>query len=106
MQPLADVLENSDLKNFVKFIEKHLCRNLFLIKIQANPTYLFKNDPCTGVFLKKENKKKNTFKNSLKARSLMVSNLRSETKGSRFEFRSLAMCRGKLFALSARLIFV
>ena len=32
-----------------------------------------------------EKKKMNTFKNSLKARSLMVSNLGSETKGSRSE---------------------
>ena len=44
-QPLADVL-----KNFAIFTEKHLCWNLFLIKLQArnpeNPTRIFSSEYC------------------------------------------------------------
>ena len=38
--------------NFTKFIGKHLCWGLFLIKLQAfRPTTLLKNDSNTYIFL-------------------------------------------------------
>ena len=40
------------LKNFAIFTEKHLCWNLFLIKLQDwRPTTLLKRDSNTGVYL-------------------------------------------------------
>ena len=40
------------LKNFAIFLGKHLCWNLFLIKLQAlRPATLLKRDSNTGVFL-------------------------------------------------------
>ena len=51
------------LKNFATFTEKHLCWNLFLIKLQTwrPATQVLKRDCNTGVFLRILKKIKNSF---------------------------------------------
>ena len=51
-QPFTDVLQNSVLKNFTIFTEKHLRWSFFLIKLQAwKPATLLKRVSNLGVFL-------------------------------------------------------
>ena len=52
--PFADVLQNryGILKNFTNYTGKHLCRGLFIIKLQTwRPATLWKRDSNTVVFL-------------------------------------------------------
>ena len=51
-QPPEVFFKKGFLKNFANFTGKHLCWNLFLIKLQAlRPVTLLKRDPNTDVFL-------------------------------------------------------
>ena len=61
-QPPVVFCKKGVLKNFSNFTGKHLCRSLFLIKLDAfRATILFKRDSTTGVFQQNLQNFRNTY---------------------------------------------